>query len=175
MHKGLLFFGLLLAAVAVRADDAASKLDAVKAAYVFRISSFAEWPETPVVGNITLCIAGEHVEGITSVLGEKTAGRKIKGRNIVVRYLSRYDETEAASCDTLYLAEGANRSWLVLPESLFNRLLIISDPNLSLAGISLIRLFMKGGNIVFAVDSEVLKRSQLQLPASLLSLAQKDD
>lgn len=175
MHKGLLFFWLVLAAMAVRADDAASKLDAVKAAYVFRISSFAVWPDNSAAQNMTLCIAGEHVEGIASVLGEKTAGRKIKGRNIVVRYLNRYDEVEAGSCDTLYLSEGANRSWFVLPETLFNRLLIISDPSLSLSGISLIRLFMKGGNIVFAVDSEVLKRSQLQLPASLLSLAQKDD
>lgn len=175
MHKALIVFCVALATVTAWADDAASKLDAVKAAYVFRISSFAVWPQNTTLENITLCIAGEHVEGIATVLAEKTAGRKIKGRDIVVRYLSRYDEQEAAGCDTLYLAEGANRSWFVLPETLFNRLLIISDPSLSLAGISLIRLFMKGGNIVFAVDSDVLKRSQLQLPASLLSLAQKDD
>lgn len=156
------------------ADDAASKLDAVKAAYVFRISSFAVWPGTAETA-MNLCIVGEHVEGITSVLTEKTAGRKIKGRDIVVRYLGRYDENEARSCDTLYLSEGANRSWFVLPENLLNRLLIISDPSLSLESISLIRLFMKGGNVVFTVDSEMLKRSQLQLPASLLSLAQKED
>lgn len=166
---------LVMSGVPALADDAASKLDAVKAAYVFRISSFAVWPGNEGSAGMNLCLAGAAIDGVAQVLQEKTAGRKIKGRDIAVQYLTHYDEKALAQCDTLYLAAGASRGWFTLPDSLANRLLIISDPNLSMEGISLIRLFIKGGNIVFAVDSEMLKRSQVQLPASLLSLAQKDD
>lgn len=175
MNKGWVLLTIALLAFHAAADDTASKLDAVKAAYVFRISSFAVWPGNENTAGMNLCLAGEQVEGIARVLSEKTAGRKIKGREITVRYLSRYDEHEVQQCDTLYIGAGASRSWFTLPDGLANRLLIISDPSLSLEGISLIRLFVKGGNIVFAVDSDMLKRSQVQLPASLLSLAQKDD
>lgn len=145
----------------------------IKAAIVFNILLFVEWPKTPVrhEGTFILCTVAD--SATWRALKNSYDGRPIRGDRISVRNPVA-EANELRACDAVFV-DGIN------PQGLFQAAVAIDDTPVLLIGEgpmalqsgAMIGLALSGGRYVFDINLSALKRSALAMSSKLLRLARR--
>lgn len=157
---------------ASRADEAPASEAAVKAAYVYRLSSYVSWP-APQRGSIgPLVIATLSAPDVHAELAQLLPGRKVDGRDIELRSL-REDEAPAAA-HLIFVGRGASpklATWQKLAKS--PGLLVVTEQPDGLAHGGAINFVRAAGRIRFEAAPDAAERNGVKLSARLLAVAER--
>jgi hypothetical protein len=143
---------------------------AAKAAFLFNVGRFAEWPDMPASGPIVFCVPDADVaEALESV----ARGRLVRDRPVLVR--RPRSDSEHRDCSLLYTTRQDRASAGRLLETLGNApVLTVSDQRgfAELGG--MVEVFIDDGRLAFIVNRAAVGRAGLRLSAQLLRLARKE-
>lgn len=139
---------------------------AMKAAYIYNFTLFTQWPTLP---NNILRVCTLEADPLRKEL-EKFSDKQPHGATLIISKISSLDVIK--ECQALYLSEEDKQRIPVILTLLENTpVLTITDvPELVGKGI-MIGIKTEKKRLVFEVDTQAAKRSNLYLNASLLSLA----
>ena len=157
---------LLLTSTNAHADDY-SKEDAVKAAFIYHLAQFVEWPayrsET-----ITIGVFGEDpFNGALEIIH----GKLVNGQSIRIKPLS---STDPAVDNVQVLIVGwcdENELTSILASTVNRPILTIADMDVFKVEGAIISLFRKGTRQKFGVDRQAASRAGLILSSQLLQIA----
>lgn len=140
----------------------------VKAAFLYNIGKFVEWPEKP--GE-----RGEHL--VLGVLGDDPfegcldalQGKKLRGKKIVVKRITSFHG--AKTCNILFIAASEKeRINLILKELANKPILTVGDTDSFAAKGVMINFYIDNNRIRFAINNEAAKRANLRIHSNLLTL-----
>lgn len=156
---------------AVQADTTVSREDRIKAALVFKLVKFVEWPAGMMAGKdpIQICAFGE------SPVSEALAavdGRPARDRTAQFRKLASLSPAETKTCHVLYIAGNAREIATTVPASLRQRgVLTVSDAAEFARRGGMIGLGRGENKVAFEVNLRAARESGLEPGAPLLELA----
>lgn len=145
----------------------------IKAAYLFNLSKFIEWPEekgqdaeTP----FTICVYG-HNPFADSL--EKLREHKVKGRSIAIHYVAENQPVD--SCKLVFLSRDNTAP---VPKVLSNAggnapILSVSDDQNFLANGGLISLVTENNTVLLDINLTRAKQIGFNISANLLEIAHK--
>lgn len=158
--------GLLAAAAGGRAQTRVANEAELKAAFVYRIALFAEWPaeSLPAAATLQMCLLGNDtawVAAFTTLEGKKVQGRTVSPP----RSLARGED--AHGCHVLFVPEREARRPVV---SALGLLTVGESDGFSAAG-GVVGFVREGAQLRFDINRDAAARAQLRLPAELLKVA----
>ena len=144
----------------------------VKAAFVYNLTHFVEWPPQAYPNNnspIIIGVLGKNPFG--NVLKEMVAGERIGGHPLVVIHFT--DVEKAKYCHLLYVNFEAKTEIVAVMNRLRgHNILMVSDaPGFAKMG-GMVRLFTKNDKINIEINLEEARKERLQISSKLLKLAQ---
>ena len=157
------------AAGAAAGDGTDPAMDVVvKAAFLYNFAQFAVWPALPSGAPIIVCVVGD--DRIAAALVETVRGHTISDHALEVWRPG--DSAAWRICHLLFIADAeTGRSIGALDGIRTLPILTVSDSHgFSEAG-GIIELYLEGGRIRFAINTDALERSGLRLSSRLLGLA----
>ena len=163
---GLITLGL---ALSWSAAGAASLEYQVKAAYLYKLLPFVDWPAgslPPAGAPLNLCVVGDDPFG--SILDQAARNQQVNGRPLVVRRIATV--SKSSDCQVLYIA-GSKR------QSVADALQTVKGaPSLTITEVSetrgsIIQFVVKEGRVRFTIDVAAAAENGLTISAKLLSLA----
>ncbi|HEX5393747.1 MAG TPA: YfiR family protein [Rhodocyclaceae bacterium] len=175
MIQRLVFWtaGLLLASLLPAHSQAAERVEAesgVKAALVYNLLLFVQWPEDklPSDGSLRLCIlASPAMEDAF----DKLAGKPIHNRPLSIRHITSAGE-ESRQCQAVWVEEGRSNALNRLAlAARGNGILVLSEGSTALSLGAMIGVSNEGGRMVFTVDNGAAKEARLTVSSKLLRLA----
>lgn len=138
----------------------------LKAAFIYRIAMFVEWPSDTAGGGapFQICVLGADT-GWSAALAT-IEGKKVQGRTVMPpRLLARGDEARA--CQVAVLADGDVRRAAALPAAV----LTVGDAaGFAQAG-GIVGFVREGTQLRFDINRDAATHAQLRLPAELLKVA----
>lgn len=141
----------------------------VKAAYLYKLVSFVDWPSgslPPPGAPITLCVAGDDPFG--SVLDEAVRNQQVNGRPLAVRRLATV--SQSSGCQVLYIAGSRRQSVAsALQAARGSPSLTVTD-GAKTPG-SIIQFVVHDGRVRFTIDVSAAAQNGLTISSKLLSLA----
>jgi hypothetical protein len=160
---------LLALACAQAAADGPSRETKIKAAIVYKLAKFVDWPDArSAAGALNLCLLGE--DPIAGVLAA-AEGREIRGRRVRFRRLADLT-AEGDGCHLLFVsASEAPRLERTLAWLDARPVLSISDIAGFAARGGVVGLVRSGKRLGFEINVAVAERSGLAISAPLLELA----
>lgn len=154
------------------AQDAASAVSAanVKAAYLFKLPAYVEWPpESFERADSALVVGIIGSDEVAAALATLTAGRAVNSRAVVVRRLDA--DAELAGVHVLFLGnvarEGVER---IAAAAAARNILTVADSKAT-AEVSVIEFVAASGKVRFEVRLDAAERNGLRLHAGLLNVA----
>ncbi len=138
----------------------------VKAAFVFNVMRYVDWPEgaLPPGSPLTVCRVGaEELSRALSML----EGRQVGGREIRLRTV----DNDPAGCQVLVLPEGAGRSLLARVQG--RPVLTVGEGWDFLEDSGMVAMVVVDGKLAFGANLEEARRANLRLSAQLLKLARR--
>ncbi len=173
----LLLLSLIFAphpqAAAYAADDVRAQESTLKAAYLFQLANFVDWPEgrTPGSGGdepLRLCILGDDPFGSAI---DKVAGKKARGRQLAVERFAAAEGVEG--CDVLFISdsESAELDRILDLVAGANVLTVGDAKDFARCG-GVVGLVVKGGKLRLEVNLGAAQEAGLKISAKLLELSQ---
>ena len=163
----LIAAGLGLAAIGLAAAQPRVAAEAeLKAAFVYRIALFVEWPAEPFgsAAPFQVCVLGS--DAGWSAAFAPIEGKKVQGRPVApVRLLARVDE--ARGCQVVVFADADVRRAAALP----GPVLTVGDADGFAQAGGMVGFVREGTQLRFDINRDAAARAQLRLPAELLKLA----
>jgi hypothetical protein len=161
----ILLCGFLLAAQCVDAREAGPTEYQIKAAFLYSLAKFIEWPAD--AGTLNLCILGEDHFGkdIDSIVGKTVAGKKLSARRIRsaqdikqcrILFIASLENERLA--DILWAAQGLN-------------ILTVSDTDGYAERGVIINFYTEQNKIRFEINRDAAERSGLKISSKLFDLA----
>ena len=141
-----------------------------KAARITRIAQVTTWPSNKLSPNTPLVIGVYGADSITDFLEMAVQGRRLKGRDVVVKRCSAVQEV--VGCHVLFISrseEGRLRD--VLRRTSGEPILTIGETDNFMDKGGIVFLTMIGGSAQFTFDVSNLKRSRLEIDPETLALA----
>jgi hypothetical protein len=141
-----------------------------KAARITRIAQVTTWPTSKLSPNTPLVIGVYGADSITDYLEMAVQGRRLKGRDVLVKRCSVVQEV--VGCHVLFISrseEGRLRD--VLRRTTGEPILTIGETDNFMAKGGIVFLTMIGGSAQFTFDVSNLKRSRLEIDPETLALA----
>jgi hypothetical protein len=161
-----LFFAAAGAATRDGTDPATDV--AVKAAFLYNFAQFAVWPALASRAPIIVCVVGDDL--IAAALVETVRGHRISDHALEV-----WRPAESSSwrvCHLLFIADAeSGRSTGALDGIRTLPILTVSDSHGFSGAGGIIELYIEGGRMRFAINTDALDRSGLHLSSRLLGLA----
>jgi hypothetical protein len=155
-----------------RADDVSASEAAVKAAYVYRLSSYVAWPAPQQATSGPLVIGTLNAPDVHAELTQLLPGRKVEGREVEVRALN--EEESPAACHLIFVGRGAalkQTTWRRLARA--PGLLLVTEQPDGLTHGGAINFIRVSGRIRFEAAPESAERNGLKLSARLLAVAER--
>jgi YfiR/HmsC-like len=140
----------------------------VKAAVLYNLARFVEWPAESLTADKNLNIAVIRADSVLAAM-RSVDGRVANGRTVRVHQLLPGDEPR--SCHIIYIAEldREGKAWL---EKLQRRpILTVSDDEQFLRAGGIIRLSFEQSHVRFDIDVGHAERARLRISSKVLSLA----
>ena len=171
--------GLAAAAVWLCAAASAAQTanaPALKAAFLYNVVKFTEWPADAVAPNapLTLCVVDD--SAVAEALAQATKGQQIDGHPIVVARPKA--DGALRTCSLLYAGRMDEKRAVEMLDAVRGApVFAVSDlKSFALLG-GTAQLYVEDGRMRFAVNLASAQRGKLRLSAQLLSLAKlvKDD
>jgi hypothetical protein len=167
-RRGRAWIILLLSALGALAPAAEYSADAVRATYLFRFSSYVEWPEAARHGDFIIGVIGD--EAVTAHLERVVNGMSVDGRPTKVRRVQQADDLEGVHI--LYVGERAFRSSRPLRELAIRKpILIVTNSRDGLDGGGVINFVEVNRNLRFDISLDAADRGGLKIDSALLSVA----
>lgn len=161
----LLAFCLAWAAMAAALAQDARLADKVKAAYLFHLTRFVEWPEA-ARANLKVCIFGS--DQVAGLFREITAN-KAEARSI---QLGTEADTDPGRCQLLYLGRHTDDIAALLKKVKGKPVLTVSDDRDFMQMGGMVAFTELEGRIKLLVSVRAAKAADLKLSAKLLEVAQ---
>ena len=140
----------------------------IKAAFLYNLVKFVEWPAPADRGPIILGILGKDAFGAT--LKQVVQGRDVDGRPLSVRYISRPEDLR--SCHVLFIAESEkDRLAEILDALKGTKALTVSEIEHFAQRGGMIHLLMENQKVRFEVNVDTVSRAGLKISARFLQLA----
>lgn len=149
---------------------AAPTLAEFKAAFLFNITKFTEWPveALPPAAPLVFCVADG--SAVQTALKEATKGALVRGHAVAVRQANRDGPFD--DCHLLYVEGLDSKSALQLLERVKGApVLSVSDFDSFAQRGGGAHLFIENGRMRFAVNLDAIRRIQLRLSAVFLNLS----
>ncbi len=144
---------------------------AVKAAFLYKLAAFVEWPPAAVEAaeqSLKLCVLGTNPFG--ALLEQVTAGQRIGGLPISVRLIDTADRI--AGCQVVYIASANAPSVLRTLQAVRGKpVLTVTDASLEDSARGIVHFVLKDSRVRFEVDPEAAARNGVVLSSKLISLA----
>ena len=143
----------------------------IKAAFLYNVVKFVEWPAAAfsatadpfVVGVLGDDPFGEHLDRILK-------GKRIDGRPLVVNRFGRVPDTQ--TCHVLFVSASAKKQWREIFQLLADRsVLTVGDVRGFRDSGGMIGLTTEGNRLTFEVDLAAANRAHLSVSSQLLRLA----
>ncbi len=172
LHAGYVALVLLLSAAAAAAAADSDREAAVRAAFLYRLAFFVNWPDpqfAPADQPLRFCILGDDVATVAERLASQTSGRRVHGREINVAGALQAD------CHIVYLQGEPDPALAFPPQAL---LVVDSLAALRQRGaLALVSEPQPGGEVRLAFVSlrERLHNTPFNLSAKLLQLVRFDE
>ena len=165
---------LILLALAVSLPSASAVAPAVeyqsKAARIARIAQVTLWPVSKLGASKALVIGVFGDELMTTYLQEAVQGRRLNGREVIVKRCSAVQEI--ASCHVVFIGQTEQeRQREILRKAASEPILTVGDSESFMDRGGIVRLAMNGGTAQFTFDASNLKRSRLEIDPEALALA----
>lgn len=146
--------------------------DHFKAAFLFNVAQFVEWPHPPLkaeIDPVVGCILGKSPLG---ALLEGTASRNlVGGRRFVVRRIS--DAQQSDGCHILFVSSSQEKHWRsVLKETAGKGVLTVGDTEGFAAQGGVVNFKREGDRIRIQINLEAAEEQNLRISSKLLSLSQ---
>ncbi|WP_200329892.1 YfiR family protein [Thiocystis violacea] len=150
-----------------------SREDLIKAAIVYKIGKFVDWPANAFAvadASLWVCLLGE--DGFAAALAG-VAGRKVQGRRIDFKVIPVTGSPQPEDCHILFVPRSASSQAGAVIYTLTGKpVLTISDiPGFARSG-GMIALVRSGTRIGFEIDSRAACSAGLAMRAQLLDLAE---
>jgi hypothetical protein len=171
-------FTMLVAVVAAFGSAAAKAREgdsiayAVKAAYLYKLGAFVEWPASAFTAPdspVNLCVVGD--DPFDGTLDKAVEGQHIGNRPIVVRRLKTL--VRDSGCQIVYAgtsdAQQASR-WLETARGA--QILTVTDSMPSATGAGIINFVIRDNHVRFEIDNQSAIANGLAISSKLLALAQ---
>jgi hypothetical protein len=147
------------------AGDAAA---ALRAAFLYTLARFTEWPTDNPAGPITMCVGGD--DAVDEALVRLAGHRQIGGRTVAVMRLA--DPARPPACHLLYLAgDEAARHTEALRAVAPQAVLTVGDGEQFVRTGGVAALFMDSGRMRFAINPDAMLRARLRISSKLLGIA----
>ncbi len=166
-------FGLFCAVVSSPAAAPAPRETDIKAAFLYKLGIFIEWPDTAFASAeapFVIGVLGDDPFG--PILNELVAGEQINGHPMVIRRLTSRQLDEAESCHVLFICASESRRLRSIIQRLRGRpvLTVADTPGfLELGGaIDL----TTDGSIHLTINAAALRTAHLTASSKLMRLAQ---
>lgn len=159
---------LLLASASARAAPSEYEL---KAAFIYQIAKFVEWPspleESPARAPLRLCVLGGNPFGPAL---ESVRGKPVNERRMEVSQLDINADTR--ECNILFIAAPAERHIeRIAAISRGAGMLTIGDTQGFAQRGAMVNFFLENGKIRFEINPEASRRAGLKISSQLLKLA----
>jgi hypothetical protein len=136
--------------------------------FVYNFMKYIEWPEAQSKGDFVVCVFGESPiqKELTTLAGSK----KIKGRNIVVKNISKPEE--AAGCQLLYISSSKSGNIKLLKEQMAGKPILIVGEREGLAkkGAELSFVTLDDDELKFDINKKEIELHQLKISSQLIAL-----
>lgn len=149
----------------------ATNEDQVKAAYLYKLPNYVDWPpQSFAKGDTPYTIGIVEAEGVASELSRLSSGRRINNRPVVVR---RFRFGEATDGFHLLFVGKTDRAKLVqlVRSGQSQPILLVTDQDGALGYGSMINFVTNDDRIRFEVALDAAEKSGLKLSARLLTIA----
>jgi hypothetical protein len=162
---------LLVLATGVAADVPQQRENRIKAALIFKLVKFVEWPATALAGRdaLQICALGD------SPVGESLAaadGKPVRDRVAHYRRIDGLSPNDARGCHVLYVPAGAPEIGSGMPVSLRGRsVLTVSDGQDFARRGGMVGLVRSENRITFEINLRNAREAGLDPGAPLLELA----
>ena len=173
--KSALFFALcIFLSFACCQDSSYAETDQpkeyeVKAALIFTIIKFVDWPESGAGKVSPLCIAVLGQDPFGNDL-EKLQGKIAKGRPIIVKHFKRAED--AKGCEVLYISSSEKPQLHRIVRHLKNSpVLTISDQKGFCQSGGMINLVLLRNKVNFEINNSAAQQSNIRISSKLLKLA----
>ncbi len=164
----LLLLAVLLGAGAAQASELELR---VKAAFLYNVAKFVNWPEDAQATDnaIDICVF-QHAEFARTAQDELN-GKRVGQRPVTTRSISAL--ADARDCEIVFVGEEAKRTEVTsgLAELRSQPVLTVGDPESFIDDGGIMRLKRLDGKLRFEVAMQGVQRSGLQLSSKLLRLA----
>ena len=142
----------------------------LKAAFIYQIARFVEWPSSPephASGSLRLCVLGGNPFGTAL---ETIRGKPINERKMEVSLLDMNADTR--ECNILFIAGPAEKHLeRIAAISRGNGMLTIGDTQGFAQRGAMVNFFLESGKIRFEINLEASQRTGLKISSQLLKLA----
>jgi hypothetical protein len=157
--------GLVVAAAAAAQTRVATESE-LKAAFIYRIALFVEWPaeSLPAGAPFQTCVLGSDAAWATAFA--TIEGKKVQGHAVApVRLLAQVEE--ARGCHVLFSPEREARRAAAVPTGVLS----IGDGEGFAQSGGAIGFVREGAQLRFDINRDAAARAQLRLPVELLKVA----
>jgi hypothetical protein len=144
---------------------------ALKSLFLYNFAKLTEWPvdALPPGEPLLLCVVNDRA--VAAQLEALTKGRSEGGRMLAVSSMNP-DSLSLSSCRLLFSSGLDPARSAALLEAVNGRpMLTVGDGEAFARAGGMVGLFVEGGTLRFAVNTEAAQRAHLQLSSKLLSLA----
>lgn len=157
---------LLAAALPARGQQRVANEAELKAAFVYRIVLFVEWPAAslPAAAPFQICLQGSDPAWIAAL--ETLEGKKVQGRVVAApRPVARGDDLRG--CQVLFVPEREHRK----PVPALPGLLTIGEADAFAEAGGVVGFMRQGAQLRFDINRDAAAQAQLRLPTELLKVA----
>jgi hypothetical protein len=161
---------LVISLVALPVASPAQYLDEyeVKAAYLYNVTKFVEWPRTIDTPYFTICILGD--DPFQSALVRLTAGKTAHKHSIQVRHLK--DETEAKQCQIVFVgAADRARAVKLIGATRGSPVFTVGETQEFARLGGMVILSRESNHITVAIHKSVTDAAGFKVSANLMNLA----
>ncbi|MBU4150618.1 MAG: YfiR family protein [Gammaproteobacteria bacterium] len=170
MHKPLThgFLAVLLLSLGicliptVHADEELE--DKVKAAYLFHLVKFVDWPGLPP-DELRICVYGS--KSMADLMGE-LSNRKVKERTLKI---DANDPSDPSRCQVVFIGRTEKRWHSLLEKTAGLPILTVSDHDGFARRGGMVGFYADGGKIRLEINPGVTHKANLRLSSKLLELA----
>lgn len=160
--------------VSLCAEETTSREYKIKAAYLYNLIKFVNWPsgrqlEMNTAGQTSICILGHNP---FSTHLEKLTSRKAKGRDIIIKYILPQDTPE--QCNIVFISEHNKNSRQLLSNSLLvgaATLTVGENSNFVNSG-GIVSLIVQNNNVQLQINLAEAKKTGFQISGNLLEIAE---
>ncbi len=166
-----LFIIILFPPFTIHAEDNASGEYRVKAAFIYNIAKFVEWPAEKFNGPknpLVLSIRGENPFG--SAL-ESIENKNVRGRKLYIRL--NQETLKIENVHILFISPSQEKDLQKILSRIKGRsILTVSDMKSFARRGGMVHLARVGNKVQLRINSEALKRSGLKISSQILKLAE---